>query len=80
MRLSPAGEVSWFQAEHALTRSQDLEEAYHDAGQFYWMYADTGLRSQDRGAIVLDPIEVQDIDTLADWRLAELKYQALQCR
>ena len=77
MRLSDAGEVSWLQPEHALTRSQDLEEAYHDAGQFYWMQADQGLLPEQRGAIVLEPHEVQDIDTPADWRLAALKYQAL---
>jgi pseudaminic acid cytidylyltransferase len=78
MRVLDSGEVDWLQPEYALTRSQDLEEAFHDAGQFYWVEASKGLVPEKRGAIVLQPWEVQDIDTLADWRMAELKYQVLR--
>lgn len=81
--LDEAGQPQMFQPEHALTRSQDLPEAYHDAGQFYWARSSTWLAG---GAIfgpqarpVLLPAErVQDIDTEADWQRAEALMQVLQ--
>ncbi|GAA6185379.1 MULTISPECIES: pseudaminic acid cytidylyltransferase [Alteromonadaceae] len=62
-------------------RSQDLEEAYHDAGQFYWGRTDDylskkGIFSQHSVPIVLPRHLVQDIDTPEDWQRAELMYQA----
>ena len=35
IKLNKEGRVEMFQHEHYYTRSQDLCEAYHDAGQFY---------------------------------------------
>ena len=69
------------QPEHYASRSQDLEPAYHDAGQFYWMRREVCLNKQPMfagraGSFVIDEMEAQDIDTLTDWRLAELKMQA----
>lgn len=60
-------------------RSQDLEARYHDAGQFYWLRRDTIRRrlpilASRAASLVLDEMEVQDIDTEADWRLAEMKH------
>ncbi|QTN20528.1 pseudaminic acid cytidylyltransferase [Brevundimonas sp. AJA228-03] len=80
LRRDEAGIVSMFQPEHYQSRSQDLERGYYDAGQFYWM---SGRACLDRvptfagraGSFVLDETEVQDIDTEADWRLAELKHR-----
>ncbi|MCC9137757.1 pseudaminic acid cytidylyltransferase [Pontibacter silvestris] len=71
-------EMNW--PEHLNTRSQDLPPAYHDAGQFYWFHVDTFLQNKtiigsNAGAVELDETEVQDIDNLTDWKLAELKYQ-----
>ena len=68
--------------EHLNSRSQDLPAAYHDAGQFYWFRVDRFLQqqslfTQNSGAVELDELEVQDIDSLTDWKLAELKYQLL---
>ena len=63
--------------EHILKRSQDLEEAYHDAGQWYWYRLIDGKLNQghlERAFIELSPLLVQDIDTLDDWRIAEIKY------
>ncbi|PKH00845.1 pseudaminic acid cytidylyltransferase [Paraglaciecola sp. MB-3u-78] len=62
-------------------RSQDLEEAYHDAGQFYWGKTDGYLSNQkifshDSLPVVLPRHLVQDIDTPEDWQRAELMYQA----
>ncbi|GAB2689956.1 pseudaminic acid cytidylyltransferase [Aliiglaciecola sp. 3_MG-2023] len=62
-------------------RSQDLEEAYHDAGQFYWGRTDDylskkGIFSQHSVPVILPRHLVQDIDTPEDWQRAELMYQA----
>jgi N-acylneuraminate cytidylyltransferase len=62
-------------------RSQDLEEAYHDAGQFYWGTTDAYLSnrkifSQHSLPVVLPRHLVQDIDTPEDWQRAELMFQA----
>ena len=46
IRITAAGRVEMFQPEHFNTRSQDLEEAYHDAGQFYWGRAEAWLRGR----------------------------------
>ncbi|WP_100655837.1 pseudaminic acid cytidylyltransferase [Alteromonas flava] len=67
--------------EFAATRSQDLEEGLHDAGQFYWgSYAgylsDKAMFSEHSIAVELPRYLVQDIDTEEDWSRAELMYQA----
>lgn len=67
--------------ENINKRSQDLEEAYHDAGQFYWGKTDDYLSKQkifsERSLPVILPRHlVQDIDTPEDWLRAELMYQA----
>jgi N-acylneuraminate cytidylyltransferase len=81
-RISPGGTISMFQPEHLMTRSQDLEEAWHDAGQFYWGYADAFLAelpvfSEHSIPIPVPRHRVQDIDTLEDWLRAELMFAAL---
>ena len=83
LRLDENGVVKARQPEHIFTRSQDLEETFHDAGQFYWGRADAFLNdvviySSDAHAVVLPRHFVQDIDTLEDWRRAEFMYRALQ--
>lgn len=68
--------------ENMSKRSQDLEPAFHDCGQFYFFRVKKFLET---GNLINDatfPIEipesyVQDIDTEEDWKMAELKYQAL---
>jgi N-acylneuraminate cytidylyltransferase len=66
--------------EYLKTRSQDLETAYHDAGQFYW--ADVNQINEGplflrNGAVGVEipATLVQDIDTEDDWALAEMKYR-----
>jgi len=66
--------------EYQFTRSQDIPPAYHDCGLFYWLRTEALLRDKQimtpRGsAVVLSEMEAQDIDTLMDWQLAELKYK-----
>lgn len=81
--VKPDGFVKMFEPHNYNTRSQDLEEAYQDAGQFYWGSAETYnsekiFFSTDSMAYVLPRHMVQDIDTLEDWRRAELMYDALK--
>ena len=72
--------VQWVQPEHALTRSQDLEPAYHDAGQFYFFDVAAFLNSHqlitaNSGAVVISEMAAHDIDTEDDWQVAEFKYR-----
>jgi N-acylneuraminate cytidylyltransferase len=72
------GKVEMFNPEHKNTRSQDLVDAFHDAGQFYWMKFDEGLRGDNKYGFEISEIETQDIDTEIDWKLAELKYNSIK--
>jgi len=82
LKVTDAGTLDMYWPEHRLTRSQDLPEAYHDAGQFYWLdvprfLADPNLYSADACPVILPRHLVQDIDTPEDWVMAEYMYQAL---
>ena len=68
--------------EYALARSQDLQKIYHDCGQFYACRTDVFLKEgttdvKGQVPLVLTEMEVQDIDTLEDWEIAEIKYRRL---
>ena len=67
-------------SEHVDSRSQDLPVVYHDAGQWYWLRSGTVGQSLFKNAALyeLNEEEVQDIDTLSDWQLAELKFKMRQ--
>lgn len=82
IRITPEQRVQMFQPELFNTRSQDLEEAWHDAGQFYWGQARAWLEhkplfSLEAVPVVLPRHRVQDIDTLEDWERAEWMYKVL---
>ncbi|MFW2307808.1 pseudaminic acid cytidylyltransferase [Aliarcobacter butzleri] len=70
-----------FWPENFAKRSQDLEEAFQDAGQFYWtnlnIKSDEIIFSKDSIPIILPRYLVQDIDTLEDWQRAEFMYKAI---
>ena len=66
-----------FNPENQRKRSQDLETAYHDAGQVYWFEFKKGMNSQNKGAIILSQNDVQDIDDEEDWKLAEMKFEII---
>lgn len=77
-----AGKLDYCYPENALKRSQDLEPMYHDCGQFY-VY-DTEKFRACRGnlpdgylPIEVPELEVQDIDNMVDWKLAELKFEMM---
>ena len=72
--------VSMLSPKYMNSRSQDLEERYHDAGQFYILNTNAFQKEQKiylqlAGAIIASPLKVQDIDTETDWKLAEMKYK-----
>ena len=71
------------QPEFMQSRSQDLEKMYHDVGQFYIMNTEAFLKNGAimKGKIIpfeIPELEVQDIDDMTDWKLAEIKYQLLK--
>lgn len=82
IRVTDNKRVEMFQPEHFSTRSQDLEEAWHDAGQFYWgnnlaWLEEKKLFSGNAAPVILPRHRVQDIDTQEDWVRAELMFSAL---
>lgn len=83
IRLNDEGRVQMFNPEYFNIRSQDLEEAFHDAGQFYWGTADAWLQGRmifGTGSVPvpLPRHRVQDIDTPEDWVRAEWLFKAMQ--
>lgn len=83
LTIGPDGRLSMLWPEHELTRSNDLPEAYHDAGQFYWLDVarfrqEKRMYASDARPVVLPRRLVQDIDTPEDWRTAEAMHQALR--
>ena len=81
LQLGADGTPFYTFPEHINARTQDLAPAYHDAGQWY-AFDISALRATGRfmagriRVVVLPSEHVQDIDTLSDLRMAELKYRA----
>ena len=73
-------EYKW--PENELKRSQDLEPFYHDAGQYYFWRIEKFSEEMTDNTVpfVLNDLEVQDIDNIEDWELAELKYRILHSK
>lgn len=80
-KITERGTLEFTFPENALVRSQDLPEAYHDAGQFYWCdckkFLDTQLILQpDTLPLMIPRYLSQDLDTPEDWGVAEKLYRA----
>jgi pseudaminic acid cytidylyltransferase len=83
LTLDEQGALTSLHPEFRNTRSQDLPEAYQDAGQFYWGRTEAWLRGDVLFSLASLPVIlprhlVQDIDTLEDWTRAEYLYAALK--
>ncbi|MCX5876795.1 MAG: pseudaminic acid cytidylyltransferase [Deltaproteobacteria bacterium] len=83
LTIDPDGRLTMLWPEHELTRSNDLPEAYHDAGQFYWLEVarfrqEKRIYASDARPVVLPRRLVQDIDTMEDWLTAEAMFAALR--
>jgi len=80
LSLNEDGTSNMIWPKNLNARSQDLPKAYHDAGQWYWFKPEKLTESFFTGKpsiFELNEIEVQDIDNLTDWKIAELKYKIL---
>lgn len=79
--INDSGEVEYRFPENRLTRSQDLENWYHDAGQFYAFNIEKFIETEGVCTqilpIIVSELEVQDIDNEVDWKLAEMKYKLM---
>ena len=85
LNINKAGCIEMFWPEHEFTRSNDLPEAYHDAGQFYWLDSKKFLKtkkvySNDALPVIIPRFLVQDIDTIEDWETAEVKYAVCKAK
>ncbi|MGX5078352.1 pseudaminic acid cytidylyltransferase [Enterobacter mori] len=83
LKVSDEQRISMFSPDMFHVRSQDLEESWHDAGQFYWGTSSAWLNekpifSADSYSIELPRERVQDIDTPEDWRVAEWLFKAME--
>ncbi len=83
IKITTQGTIEMFQPEYFNHRSQDLIEAYHDAGQFYWGTSEAFINrkpffSPRSKAVLLPRKYVQDIDTQEDWELAEALFKVLK--
>lgn len=83
IKLKTDGRVEMFDRSQVQMRSQDLPEAYHDAGQFYWGTKDawlsgTPILGPNSAPVLLPRYRVQDIDTPEDWYQAELIMEVLK--
>ncbi|WP_261845151.1 pseudaminic acid cytidylyltransferase [Aliamphritea ceti] len=84
IKITSSNKIEMFNPECFNTRSQDLEEAWHDAGQFYWGKADAWLNESALFGLCSSPVplprhRVQDIDTPEDWIRAEWLFKAMEC-
>jgi len=82
LRAKSLDQIEMINPEQFITRSQDLEEYFHDAGQFYWAKASSWSAGKSifEGKVAGVPLprsRVQDIDTHEDWELAEAMFRTL---
>lgn len=85
LRRDADGLLAMMWPEYRTARSQDLEVAWHDAGQFYWVSRDALLQHRRliagrAGGFELDALDAVDIDTAEDWALAEQLYALRRLR
>ncbi len=72
--------IEMFFPEFTNSRSQDLERAYFDSGQFYWIDKESFIKknklfTDNTGGYILSELQAQDIDNPDDWELTKLKYK-----
>jgi pseudaminic acid cytidylyltransferase len=81
MRRLPGGQMQFFNPDYEMTRTQDLETAYHDAGQFYWGKATAWLARKkmhtDGLGMPVPNWRVVDIDSADDWARAEHLFRSV---
>ena len=82
MRQLSSGQMQFVDPSSEMTRTQDLETTFHDAGQFYWGKASAWLANKkmhsDGVGMVIQNWRVVDIDTPEDWERAELLRKVIE--
>ncbi len=68
------GFLRYNEPQNALKRSQDLEPMYHDAGMFYF-HKTSNINSDNIMPYIIDESLAQDIDTMDDWNMAQIKFK-----
>lgn len=68
--------------EYVNTRSQELQDTYHDSGQFYFIRVEAlkkekALFTKNTVPFIVSELESQDIDNIEDWKIAEMKYKLM---
>ena len=81
--VATGGLIKYKWPKYEKSRSQDLEPLYHDAGQFYFIKTDVLIAQKtlvpaNTVPFKVDELEVQDIDNVTDWKMAELKYKLMR--
>lgn len=81
-KINEMGSIEILYPEYLYTRSQELPDAYHDAGQFYWGKTEAFLAgkpalSGSSVPIILPRYKVCDIDTEEDWKMAEIQFKVI---
>lgn len=82
MIIDKNNRISMKWPEYQLSRSQDLEKFYHDAGQYYVSKTDNYIEHKafcgnNTAPLILSELSVQDLDTETDWKIAEIKYKLI---
>ncbi|MBI5807006.1 MAG: pseudaminic acid cytidylyltransferase [Ignavibacteriales bacterium] len=82
LRISKNYHLEYLWPENINKRSQDLEETYHDSGQFYWIksrkiFQSRQLLQKKTIPFIVSEMEVQDIDNIDDWQIAILKFNSI---
>jgi len=84
LRCLPDGTISPFHLQYINTRTQDLELAYYDTGQFYWGKTEGWLMGhsahQFGKGVIIPEWRTVDVDTLEDWNRAEILYKLLKLK
>lgn len=83
LKMDEKKNVSLIWPKYLNTRSQDLSKAYHDAGQWYWLKVlafenNMDIINDSSYGLRISKLEVQDIDSEIDWKIAEIKYEIIQ--
>ena len=74
--------INFLFPENSLKRTQDFEDLFYDAGQFYWLKTQNFLEhkkliTNNSAVVILDELEAQDIDNLKDLKLAKIKFKLM---
>lgn len=85
LKITEKDRVKMIWPEYEYFRSQDLPEAYHDAGQFYWANTNKFMKektlfAKDSLPVILPRYLVQDIDTAEDWETSEIMFAKMNAR